>query len=46
MTLESSRVVTAHPQGILGPIWRSAAAPWAVEPIRICWLPALHAQAL
>ena len=32
-----------HPEGALGPIWRTAAAPWAVEP-RVCWLPRLLRQ--
>jgi len=31
--------IKAHPEGVLGPIWRSAADPWAGEPARVCWLP-------
>jgi len=27
------------PDGVLGPIWRSPAEPWAHEPARSCWLP-------
>jgi len=30
--------------GILGPIWRSAAASWADDPARVCWLPRLRRQ--
>jgi len=32
------------PHGLLGPIWRSAAAPWAQKPARVCWLPRLPRQ--
>jgi hypothetical protein len=32
------------PDGVLGAIWRSPAAPWAAEPARICWLPRLSRQ--
>jgi hypothetical protein len=42
MFLTTTGRITAHPEGVLGPIWRSAAAPWAVEPARVCWLPRLR----
>jgi hypothetical protein len=37
--LTTSRRVEACPDGALGAIWRSAAAPWTTEPARGCWLP-------
>ncbi len=39
----NSRVEACH-SGVLGPIWRSAAAPWADEPARVYWLPRLRRQ--
>lgn len=37
--LTTTRCIEACPEGVLGPVWRSAAEPWAAEPARICWLP-------
>jgi len=34
--------IEARPEGVLGPIWRSASDSWAAKPARICWLPHLH----
>jgi Replication-relaxation len=36
--------IDACPEGVLGPVWRSVADPWAAEPARICWLPRLSQQ--
>jgi hypothetical protein len=36
--------IKAHTDGVLGPIWRSTAAPWAAEPARGSWLPARGAK--
>ncbi|MDQ6669716.1 MAG: replication-relaxation family protein [Chloroflexota bacterium] len=37
--LTTTRKIQACREGALGPIWRSPAAPWALEPARMCWLP-------
>jgi Replication-relaxation len=37
--LTTSSLIEACPDGALGLIWRTAAAPWADRPARICWLP-------
>jgi hypothetical protein len=42
--LTTTSRIEAGPGGVLGPIWRSAAAPWANEPARVCWLPRLRRQ--
>jgi len=42
--LTTTSHIDACPEGVLGPIWRSAADPWAAEPVRICWLPRLRGQ--
>src|SRR5579859_3182415 len=39
--LTTTSRIAACPDGVLGRIWRSAAAPWADEPTRVCWLPRL-----
>jgi Replication-relaxation len=39
--LTTTSRIAACPDGTLGRIWRSAAAPWA-EPARVCWLPRLR----
>src|SRR5207247_2206673 len=31
--------IAACSDGVHGRIWHSAAAPWADEPARVCWLP-------
>jgi hypothetical protein len=36
--------IQACPDGVMGPIWRSAAARWADEPARVYWLPRLRRQ--
>jgi len=41
MFLTTEGRIHVHPEGALGPIWRTAAAPWGVEPTRLCWLPRL-----
>jgi len=40
--LTSTNHIQACREGVLGPIWRSPAAPWALEPARLCWLPRPH----
>ena len=37
--LTTTKKIQACREGVLGPIWRSPAAPWALEPARMCWLP-------
>jgi len=37
--LTTTNHIQACREGVLGPIWRSPAAPWALEPARMCWLP-------
>ena len=37
--LTTTKNIQACREGALGPIWRSPAAPWALEPARMCWLP-------
>ena len=44
MFLTTEGRIHVHPEGALRPIWRTAAAPWAVEPARVCWLPRLLRQ--
>jgi hypothetical protein len=40
--LTTTSRIQACRDGVLGPIWRSPAAPWALEPARVCWLPRRH----
>ena len=40
--LTTTSHIAACPDDVLGRIWRSAAAPWADEPARVCWLPSLR----
>lgn len=44
MFLTTTGHIQASRGGVLGPIWRSAAAPWAAEPARGFWLPARGAK--
>ena len=44
--LTTTSRIEACPDGVLGPVWRSPADPWAVEPARICWLPRAGERAL
>lgn len=36
--------IQAGPDGLLGPVWRSVAAPWADKPARVYWLPRITRQ--
>jgi hypothetical protein len=42
--LTTTRYIDTCPEGVLGPIWRSAADPWTAKPARMCWLPQLRRQ--
>jgi len=44
--LTTTSRIEGCPDGVLGPIWRSPAEPWAAEPVRICWLPRPRAACL
>jgi hypothetical protein len=43
--LTTTSRIAACADGVLGRIWRSATAPWADEPARVCWLPRLRRPA-
>lgn len=42
--LTTTSRIDASAGGILGPVWHSAATPWADNPMRVCWLPRLGRQ--